>query len=661
MKTLVYLIGLMLTMQSAFSQSFGNPQKLTPINRTLGGYFGHRVDISEDYAIIGEYFRTGQDTGFAYIFRRIGGSWVQVQRLKPTDGHAGDWFGFSVAINGDYAVVGSPHHSYDENGLNYRYESGCTYIFKNTGGNWTQIQKIASYTPGSTHHFGWSIDMCDSTLLVGAPHDKYNADGTDSTTYAGAAYFYKQTSNGLFMLSAKVIAPDRSVLDLFGWDVGLSENCAIIGSPYDDVQLLNGGTIIDRGSVYLYNKTANGNWILTQNHFPANGQYQDKYGSHVAISGNTALVGVPAESYASGSAYILQFDGTTWNLEQKLTAPIRSTADAFGSNITIFENHALVGAVYEDHDENEMNRIYNSGSVYYFKRINNTWLQQQKIVAPTRHADDEFGNTIAFDGASLFVGVVHDSNETGAVYTFELPNCDANIILSTKPYNTLYQNAGASQQQTYYWGLGAGLPITAEVVGGQGPFSYSWQSQNSFNITYYPNKPNRATLWYPTGPDWVYVTVTDLSTGCTVQDSVFVDWADVTCNQPYLWWYQLCNTQTNTITCVKGTTNMQALLQTGNYVFYPCNTQKSTETIEAVSEIKVMPNPNSGSFVVSLGSNNQDCRYIEILDMSGKRIYFIDVGVDIKEIPIQLNNKPGIYLLKLHFENYLFTEKIILF
>ena len=106
--------------------------------------------------------------------------------------------------------------------------------------------------------------------------------------------------------------------------------------------------------------------------------------------------------------------------------------------------------------------------------------------------------------------------------------------------SSLYASAGADVTNTYYWGLSSGF-IKANPTGGVGPYTYSWSNSEGFTIK--GSSSSKARLWYPTGPTWVKVAITDEGAGCTTEDSVYINWIDFTCNQPQIWYYQLCNTQ----------------------------------------------------------------------------------------------------------------------
>ena len=109
--------------------------KLTASDGAATDQFGLFVSISGDYAIVGSPRDDdkGTDSGSAYIFKRHGTNWTQEAKLLASDGAADDYFGYSVSISGDYAIVGA--YGNNDNGGN----SGSAYIFyRNEGGadNW---------------------------------------------------------------------------------------------------------------------------------------------------------------------------------------------------------------------------------------------------------------------------------------------------------------------------------------------------------------------------------------------------------------------------------------------------------------------------------------------------------------------------------------------
>ena len=152
--------------------------KLVPVDGNCGYYFGLDVALSGDTAIIGSPF--GSYSGSVYVFvrqdsgTRDDGTWEEVQTLTPANGKAGDWFGYSVAISGDTAVIGAVYD--DEMGSN----SGSGYVYTKIGRKWTENVKIVPEGGANYDNFGTSVAISGSTALFGAP---YVGEGNRGSAY----------------------------------------------------------------------------------------------------------------------------------------------------------------------------------------------------------------------------------------------------------------------------------------------------------------------------------------------------------------------------------------------------------------------------------------------------------------------------------------------
>jgi len=138
------------------------------------------VAISGDYAIVGARKEDtgGSNAGAAYIFKRDGTSWTQEEKIVASDAGKDDQFGNSVAISGDYAIVGA---YLEDAGGNI---AGAAYIFKRDGTSWVQEAKILASDAGASDYFGYSVSISGDSAIVGAVYE--DTGGGD----AGAAYIY---------------------------------------------------------------------------------------------------------------------------------------------------------------------------------------------------------------------------------------------------------------------------------------------------------------------------------------------------------------------------------------------------------------------------------------------------------------------------------------
>jgi hypothetical protein len=100
--------------------------------------------------------------GAACVFTKKDSTWTLQQRLSAPDANDGDEFGFSVALEGNTALVGVPA-SRDEKGI----QRGSSYIYARNDAVWTQQQ----ISVPDVFRFGGSVDISGDTIVVGAPCD----------------------------------------------------------------------------------------------------------------------------------------------------------------------------------------------------------------------------------------------------------------------------------------------------------------------------------------------------------------------------------------------------------------------------------------------------------------------------------------------------------
>jgi hypothetical protein len=132
------------------------------------GNFGHSLALDGDRMVVGAQWRwspTAQVTaGGASVFERLDQEWVFEQDLAAGDPSNGDQFGSSVAIAGDLVVAGAP---LDDDEVNE--SSGSAYVFSRVDGEWVELQKLVPFAASPWQQFGWSVALAGPNLLVGAP------------------------------------------------------------------------------------------------------------------------------------------------------------------------------------------------------------------------------------------------------------------------------------------------------------------------------------------------------------------------------------------------------------------------------------------------------------------------------------------------------------
>ena len=377
--------------------------KITASDGVEDDLFGGSVAISGDLAVVGAIKEddAGSYSGSAYIFKRNGDAWIEHAKITASDGTAGDLFGGSVAISGDYVVVGA--YMDDDVGR----DSGSAYIFKRDGDAWTEQAKITASDGARVHYFGFKVAISGDYVVVGAP--------------GNSAYIFKRDGDA-WTEQAKITASDGETWDSFGFGVAISGEYVVVGVYRDD------DVGRDSGSAYIFKRDGDA-WTEQAKITASDGAADDYFGRSVAISGEYVVVGAHGNDDAgkyTGSAYIFKRNGDAWAEQAKITASDGAADDHFGRNVAISGEYVVVGA----HGNDDAGSV--SGSAYIFKRNETGWTEQDKITASDGAADDNFGISVAISGDLAVVGANGDDDAgsySGSAYIYDIPigifSCDS--------------------------------------------------------------------------------------------------------------------------------------------------------------------------------------------------------------------------------------------
>ncbi len=363
--------------------------KLVAADGSISDLFGYSVAISGNTAVAGAIFVDGY-AGAAYVFVESDGVWDAGTKLVAADAADADFFGIAVAISGDTLVVGALDD--DDAGLN----SGSAYVFTRSGGTWDAGTKLVAADGADFDEFGSAVAISGDTVVVGSAGD--DDAGSDS----GSAYVFTR-SGGTWDAGTKLVAADATADDRFGSAVAISGDTVVVGSAGDD----DAGS--DSGSAYVFTRSS-GTWDAGTKLAAPDGDADDRFGTSVAISGDTVVVGAMGDDDAgsgSGSAYVFTRSGGTWDAGTKLVAADGGFADFFGISVAISGDTAVVGAFLDD------DAGVNSGSAYLFTRSGGTWDAGTKLAAPDGDATDEFGTAVAVSGGTVVVGAPFDDTTAG--------------------------------------------------------------------------------------------------------------------------------------------------------------------------------------------------------------------------------------------------------
>lgn len=300
--------------------------KLMAADGATNALFGYSVAMDGNVAIVGAVSDGGR--GAAYIFRFDGVGWYEEQKLTPPGGGLDRLIGNAVAIQGDVAVVGAPV-------LPYPPElPGSAHVYRFDGSVWVHEQELLADDAGIDEQFGFSVALDGERIVVGARWDDAAAP------FSGSAYVFRYAGSG-WTQEHKLVGHQAQQNDVFGTSVAIRGETIVVGAP----QYWAAG-----GAVYVFRRTGN-NWVQAQRIEPAGGQTDDNFGGAVAFDGGWLIVGAPQSFVGTGLAYVYSFDGSAWGGERIITAPAGVGPQGwFANTVAVGGRWAIIGARGADND-----------------------------------------------------------------------------------------------------------------------------------------------------------------------------------------------------------------------------------------------------------------------------------------------------------------------
>jgi len=375
-----------LTVDPVFSFEQKIPSPLDP--DPLSGRFGFDVDLDGDWMVVGRLGDRGFGTVGAHIYQRDGGAptgWEHVVEIEPND-HGADWDHVSVAMSGDFVIIGVPDSG----------TYGKAYVFQRDHGGpdaWGQVSTIESDIDRA-YYFGHSVALDGSTAIIGASR----------ANSGGAAYVYEQSpaGSGNWELLKKVPNPNPAAGGSFGSSASLDGDTAVIGTKH--------------GSAHVFYRDQNGadSWglVATTN--------QD--GDAVTVSGDVAVIGDVSFGSGGGAHVFERNHGgpNAWGHLISITGNDTDDGDQFGICVAVDADVIVVGAVAED------SAGENSGAAYIFLRDHggaDSWGQAAKITASDASVYGSFGWSTTVSGDTVVVGSLlyrfDDYGFFSSMYVFE--------------------------------------------------------------------------------------------------------------------------------------------------------------------------------------------------------------------------------------------------
>jgi len=398
--------------------------------------FGTSVAVSGDTVVVGApgeaSSATGVDgdasddgapgAGAAYVFVRSGAGWSQQAYLKASN----------TGVNGDEGDDGA-------------VESGAAYVFVRSGSSWSQQAYLKASNTDANDFFGWSVAVSGDTAVVGAWFESSSATGVDgdasdnSAAWSGAAYVFARSGTS-WSQEAYLKASNTDAGDWLGHSVAVSGDTVVVGARGED----GGSTGVNAdegddgaaaaGAAYVFVRGGTG-WSQQAYLKASNTDADDRFGFAVAVSGDTAVVGAYGEDSGAtgvdgdqgddgapfaGAAYVFARSGTSWSQEAYLKATDTDEGDAFGWSVAVSGPKAVVTAPGEDSsatgvdgDASDDGASF-AGAAYTFVRSGASWSEDAYLKASNTDAGDWFGSAVAASGPTVVVGAFdEDSGTTG--------------------------------------------------------------------------------------------------------------------------------------------------------------------------------------------------------------------------------------------------------
>ena len=320
-------------------------QKLVASDRIFKDIFGFAVAIDGNYAIVGDFLKDDIDrqysnTGAAYVFERNqSGEWIEVQKLEMTDPYPSNLFGKAVSISGDYAMVGAPGNA----------EAVLVY-HRDHEGTWNEVQKLAASQGHAGALFGDAISVFNDRAVIGAPVEAYNLNGDNHAWGVGAGYVFKRDASGLWEEEQRIVASSKQTGRSFGHSVSLSEK---------RIAVSDGGI-----NPYIFEYNAS---VWTETARLAVSYISDPQRPNgVGISNDNIITGFPSADaggvWNSGIAAIYGLNSLQTVAKHNVTIDQPTANRANEKRLSFTVDDALPNSIYQYHITGRWNNYVVSGS-----------------------------------------------------------------------------------------------------------------------------------------------------------------------------------------------------------------------------------------------------------------------------------------------------------
>ncbi|MES0361458.1 MAG: FG-GAP repeat protein [Anaerolineales bacterium] len=212
---------------------------------------------------------------------------------------------------------------------------------------------------------------------------------------------------------------EAAAFDNFGSAMAVSGDTLLVGAPGTNLKRAHNG-----GAAFIFQRQGL-DWVETVRLLPDPPQAGSGFGHAVGIDGETAAVGAryefnPGSGNGSGAVYVYKREHDAWQLQARLAASDGAPFDLFGYAVAVHGDILAVGARAAD----GLNGERNAGAVYLYQRDGDNWYLQARLSPEDLAAEDHFGQALALDDQYLFASAPGRENpgspNSGVVYVYPL-------------------------------------------------------------------------------------------------------------------------------------------------------------------------------------------------------------------------------------------------
>lgn len=419
------------------AQDWSEMIKITASDADAGDRYGASIAIDGDFAVVGAPFETGGgfSGGAIYVYEFSGGTWTEIDKLVGSDVGSGDQFGSSVAIDGNRIVAGAPF----DNSLGLA--TGTAYVFEYDG-TWDQVDKLTASDWAVNDEFGHAVDIDGDRIIIGVPEAESDHDNE------GQAYIYDYFGadwNETAILSAS----DHFTDDNFGVSVAVSGDRVLVGAYLTDDDGM------DSGSAYVFE--LDGTWSETAKLTASDAAVQDYYGFDVDLENDRALIGAHLDDEGGvngGSAYVYDYSGAVWSETDKLSPSDPASSNFFARYVALSGDKAILSCTNDDHD------VANAGSAYVFEIDGGFWVEYEKLTASDAGPFDQYSSDVAISNKYAGVGAHQnddDGSNSGSAYIYDACSSPPSVTATASDVELCIGESltlNGSGADSYSWDMG---------------------------------------------------------------------------------------------------------------------------------------------------------------------------------------------------------------